>query len=117
MNKDISQYVHRHTLLVTTFILAGFLLLATGEYYLYRKVAYVSRMVSEGLMQIKEANKLKGQAMMKSGRMMMRTNADFSPMQTSLMMPSGMKIMMDGTIVRADGIKVKLEDGQIINIE
>lgn len=54
MEKDIAQYIRKHTLFVATLIVGGFLLLAFGEYYLYRKTKELNKMVSEGMMQIKE---------------------------------------------------------------
>ena len=38
-------------------ILGSFLLLFLGEFFLYRKVMYLNQIISEGLMQIKEATK------------------------------------------------------------
>ncbi len=117
VNKDITHYVHRHTFLVSAFILAVFILLASGEYYLFRKVNYVSKMVSEGMMQIKEANRVRGQVTMKNGKMMMRRSGEFAPMEMSLLMPSGMRVMMDGTVVKPDGIRLRLQDGQMMELE
>ena len=54
MNDQIYHYVRKHTSMVTTLIILGFLLLGLGEYKLYRKQMQLSKMVSEGLMQIKE---------------------------------------------------------------
>lgn len=117
VNKDISEYIHHHTLLVTTVVVAAFLLLAGGEYFLYRKIMWVSQMTAEGLMQIKEAKKSQGQVMMKGGRMMMRKEGEFKMMETNLMMPSGMRMMMDGTIIKPDGSRMKLGEGQMMEIE
>ncbi len=55
MEKDIANYIRRHTLLVTTVVTVAFLVLAAGEYYLYRKIMTVNRQVSEGTMQIQDA--------------------------------------------------------------
>ncbi len=55
MEKDIANYVRRHTLLVTAVVTIAFLVLAAGEYYLYRKIMTVNRQVSEGTMQIQDA--------------------------------------------------------------
>jgi len=57
MEEKLIKYIRHHTMTVTMVIVLGFLLLASGEYYLYRKVMYVNQMVSEGLMQIKETVK------------------------------------------------------------
>lgn len=54
MADEVSKYIKKHTLTVTMLIILSFILLAAGEYYLYRKIMYVNSMVSEGFMQIKE---------------------------------------------------------------
>lgn len=54
MEKDVVKYIRKHTFSVTLLIIAAFLLLAFGEYFLYRKTKELNRMVSEGVMQIKE---------------------------------------------------------------
>ena len=55
MEEKIVKYIQKHTMTVTFVVVLGFLLLGVGEYYLYRKVMFVNKMVSEGLMQIKES--------------------------------------------------------------
>lgn len=55
MEKDVSNYVRKHTLLVTMVVVTAFIALAFGEYVLYRKIMEVNQMVSEGLMQMKES--------------------------------------------------------------
>ncbi len=57
LEEKIVRYIRHHTMTVTIVVILGFLLLAVGEYYLYRKIMYVNQMVSEGLMQIKESVK------------------------------------------------------------
>ncbi|PIV09614.1 hypothetical protein COS31_04720 [Candidatus Roizmanbacteria bacterium CG02_land_8_20_14_3_00_36_15] len=54
MDKKWSHYLHKHTKMITTVVVIVFLFLAAGEYYLFRKVMYVNKMVSEGFMQVKE---------------------------------------------------------------
>lgn len=54
MEKDITKYIRQHTLLITVLIISAFLLLAFGEYFLYRKTKELNRMISEGMMQVKE---------------------------------------------------------------
>jgi len=54
MEKDVINYIRKHTFLVTTVVIAAFLLLAFGEYFLYRKTKELNKMISEGMMQIKE---------------------------------------------------------------
>ncbi len=50
--EDFSKHIKKHTQAITTLILVAFLLLAAGEYYLYRQVTHLNQMVSEGLFQI-----------------------------------------------------------------
>lgn len=57
MEKDLVKYLKHHTMRVTVLVVAAFLLLAAGEYYLYRQTMQLKSMVSEGLMQLKEAGK------------------------------------------------------------
>ena len=54
MEKDVVSYIRKHTFSVIVVVIAAFLLLAFGEYFLYRKTQELNRMVSEGMMQIKE---------------------------------------------------------------
>lgn len=54
MEKDVASYIRKHTFSVMVVIITAFLLLAFGEYFLYRKTQELNRMVSEGMMQIKE---------------------------------------------------------------
>ncbi len=57
MEKNIQHYLKHHTLVITFIVFSAIVILATGEYFLYRKIMLVNKMVSEGLMQIKEVNK------------------------------------------------------------
>ena len=54
MEKDVVSYIRKHTFSVIVVVVTAFLLLAFGEYFLYRKTQELNRMVSEGMMQIKE---------------------------------------------------------------
>lgn len=53
MDVKWTKYLHKHTRMITVIVIVVFLLLAGGEYYLYRQIMYLNRMVSEGFMQIK----------------------------------------------------------------
>ncbi len=57
MEKNIHHYLKHHTLVITFIVFSAIVILATGEYFLYRKIMLVNKMVSEGFMQIKEVNK------------------------------------------------------------
>lgn len=76
MAEDISKYLHKHTRAVVFVVVVVFLLLASGEYYLYRQIMHVNRMVSEGLSQVKEEVKqnktLQDEFLMKVGQAMMK---------------------------------------------
>ena len=54
MEKQISTYIRKHTFMLIFLIISAFLLLALGEYLLYRKTQELNRMVSKSMMQIKE---------------------------------------------------------------
>ena len=54
MEEKVTRYIQHHTLLLTSAVLVVFVLLAAGEYFLYRQILHVNSMVSEGFMQIKE---------------------------------------------------------------
>jgi hypothetical protein len=57
MEQKIFQYIKSHTMTLMIVVLSVFLLLFLGEFFLYRKIMYLNQIVSEGLMQIKEATK------------------------------------------------------------
>ena len=57
MEQKLSRYIRHHTMSVTIFVLLSFIILFLGEFYLFRKIMYVNKMVSEGFMQVKEAVK------------------------------------------------------------
>ena len=57
MEHKINRYIKGHMMTIMIVILISFLLLFLGEFFLYRKIMYLNQIVSEGLMQIKEAAK------------------------------------------------------------
>ena len=57
MDKTIAAYIRKHTVMVTVVIVVGFVLLALGQYILYRKYMVLSQMLSEGFMQVKDGLK------------------------------------------------------------
>lgn len=63
MEQQIASYIQRHTIQMTILIVAGFVLLGAGQYYLYRQQMHLNNMVSEGLMQIKEAQNIEDSEM------------------------------------------------------
>lgn len=54
MNKAVFSYIKTHTMLIMTVVVGIFLILAGGEYILYRRVMQLNSMLSEGLIQLKE---------------------------------------------------------------
>jgi len=54
MNHNISTYIKKHTSFITYIVILVFLILFAGEYYLYRGQMKLSKMISEGFMQLKE---------------------------------------------------------------
>ena len=57
MEHKISRYIKNHMMTMMIIVLSSFLFLFLGEFFLYRKIMYLNQIVSEGLMQIKEATK------------------------------------------------------------
>ncbi len=54
MEHKISRYIKSHMMTMMIIVLSSFLFLFLGEFFLYRKIAYLNQIVSEGFMQIKE---------------------------------------------------------------
>lgn len=59
MEEKIERYLKHHSLTLTVMIFMAIVILAAGEYVLFRKVMTINKMVAEGLIQIKEVNQLK----------------------------------------------------------
>ena len=57
MEQKINRYIKGHMMTILIVVLSSFLFLFSGEFFLYRKIMYLNRIISEGLMQIKEAAK------------------------------------------------------------
>lgn len=54
MNDQLASYIRKHMMMVVTVSVLSFLMLAAGEYYLYRQMMQLKAMVSEGFFQVKE---------------------------------------------------------------
>lgn len=115
MNKELGNYFRRHTTLVTAIVIGSFLLLAMGEYLLYRRGMQLNKMVSEGLMQLKEGRK--DQLYMRGGKMMIRRSWETTTLDKTTMMPDGTKVTTDGAVIRPDGSRVKMMEGQMMDIK
>ncbi len=57
MEQKIARYVKNHMMTMMIVVLSCFLLLFLGEFLLYRRNMQLNQIISEGLMQIKEAGK------------------------------------------------------------
>lgn len=121
MEKNLSHYLHKHTRFVTFIVFMVFLLLACGEYYLYRKQMYLNEMVSEGFMQLKEVTRPEPtprvEFMMINGKMQMRKDNRVALMEKDVMTPSGEIVMTNGTVIQTDGTKIILQEGGILGFE
>lgn len=54
MEHQVVLYIKKHTFAIAMLVISGFILLAMGEYYLYRQQMQIKQMISEGFMQVKE---------------------------------------------------------------
>lgn len=121
MNEHLARYLHKHTLTVTTVVVSVFLLLSIGEYFLYRKTIAINKMLSEGLMQLKETKKtdltpLGMEIMMKGGKLMFKKGTVIQSLNQETILPDGVKIRMDGMMIDRDGNKTRMKEGQSIMI-
>ena len=55
--------------------------------------------------------------MMKDGKMMMMKNGEIKPMDMVVTMPNGTRVMMDGSIVSADGTTRMMMDGEAMTMD
>lgn len=55
--------------------------------------------------------------MRKDGRMMMKKKGRITPMKEDLAIFDGMRVMLDGTIVMADGIARTMMEGEAITMD
>lgn len=107
-----------HTLVAI--IIVGVLLLAVGQFVIYRNIMTAKSMLAEGLMQMKEM-RFENQAkkdgyFMSGGKMMMRRGGKESMMEDDATMPNGMKLMMGGQIVRPDKSKTMMKEGGFMDM-
>ncbi len=116
MEDKIAKYIRRHTMTMVWLTVIGFILLAAGEYILYRKVMSINKMVSESTMQLKEDLKPKYSVMMQKGRVMIERNSQYVPLESDMMTPDGTLMMKDGTIINPDGSRMRLGEGKVIQI-
>lgn len=121
MEKEVVSYVKHHTFQIIVLVLSIFVILGIGEFYLYKKTQELNMMLSEGLMQIKEEVEIgkvqPDEFTMKDGDMMIKKGDFLMMMAEEMMLPNGTKVMTNGDIVKPDGIKTKLKEGQRMNME
>lgn len=121
MEKALSNYLHKHTRLITFVVVAAFVLLAAGEYYLYRNQMKLNKMVAEGLMQLKETNKPKStpkiEFMMIGGKMAVRRDNQVRMMEKDMMTSAGDTVVTNGNIIKKDGSKIMLKEGDVVGLE
>ena len=121
MEKEVVSYVKHHSFQVIVVVVGVFIILAIGEFVLYRKTQELNQMISEGVMQIKEevqTNETQpDEFVMKEGNMMMKKGGFLMMMAEEMMLPNGTKVMTNGDVVKSDGTKEKLKEGQRMNIE
>lgn len=119
MEKEVVSYVKHHTFQIIVLVLSIFVILAIGEFFLYKKTQELNMMLSEGLMQIKEeVGKVQpDEFTMKDGDMMIKKGDFLMMMAEEMMLPNGTKVMTNGDVVKPDGIKMKLKEGQRMNME
>ena len=55
--------------------------------------------------------------MKKDGKMMMRRHGELKPMDMVMTMPNGARVMMDGTIIMADGTSRMMMDGEAMTLD
>lgn len=97
------------------FMILVLVLLAVGEVKLYRSQQHLKNMVSEGLMQLKEDQK--DGVTMKGGKMMMLKGDESAMMEKDIMMSDGTKVTKDGMIIRKDGTKVIMKEGEVMYMD
>jgi len=122
MEKTISNYIRRHTIMIATIILGGFILLGFGEYYLYRNQMKLNRMVAEGLMQLKEEKRveslmMKDQVITRDGKILLRKNGHTTIVNKDEVLPNGVTVSVKGYLLKKDGSKVFLNEGWPIDLE
>lgn len=122
IEKNIANYLHHHTLKVAAVVMVVFIALAAGEFYLYKNTMYLNKMISEGLMQLKEIRpkeylKITSQAVMKNGRIFIEKKVGSTALEKEITMPDGTKLTTNGEIINKNGTKTKLSEGEAINLD
>lgn len=102
---------NQNTLLMVLII--SVLVLAVGQYLLYRNIQHVKNMIGVTTMELKEGKGIRQDAVMMIGdSMMIRENGIEGEMTEDVVLEDGSKVMTDGTIVKPDGKSSKMKDGE-----
>lgn len=102
---------NQNTLLMVLII--SVLVLAVGQYLLYRNIQHVKNMIGVTTMELKEGKGIKKDAVMMIGEsMIIRENGVEGEMTEDEVLEDGTKVMIDGTIITPDGKTSKLKDGE-----
>jgi len=122
MEKNIVHYIHKHSFSTTILVTSIFILLAVGEFFLYRNEMKLNKMISEGLMQFKEEKQaesmmLNNQVMMRDGKILLRNNGHTAFMNGDTVLPDGTKVTKDGYVIKRDGTKILLKEGKLVQLE
>ncbi len=104
---------NQHTLLMVLII--SVLVLAIGQYLLYRNIQHVKNMIGVTTMELKEGKGIKKDAvMMRGNKMMIREDGVEGEMTEEEDLDDGSKVTLDGTIVKPNGKTTKMMDGDEI---
>lgn len=107
---------NQNTLLMVLII--SVLVLAVGQYLLYRNIQHVKNMIGVTTMELKEGKGLKKDAVMMQGnKMMIRQNGVEGELTEDEKLNDGSKVMMNGTVVKPDGSIIKMTDGDEIYMD
>ncbi len=117
MEDKIAKYIRKHTMTMFWLTVISFVILATGEYVLYRKVMAINKMVAESTMQLKEDLRPKYNVMMQKGKVMIERNGEYVPLESDMMTPDGTMMMKNGTIINPDGSHMQLQEGKVIELQ
>ncbi len=104
---------NQNTLLMV--IIISVLVLAVGQYLLYRNIQHIKSMIGVTTMELKEGRGIKKDSVMMQGnKMMIRENGVEGEMKETEVLDDGTKVMLDGTVVKPDGKTSKMVDGDEI---
>lgn len=93
-------------------LIVSVLILAVGQYMLYRNMQHIKSMIGVTTMELKEGKGIKKDAVIMNGnQLMIRVGGVEGEMTEDTELNDGTVVKIDGTIVRSDGSKSKMNDG------